>query len=294
MRIERRNTILGAILALAVIVAAAGPALSQPVKVWEATGFKQPESVLYDETRGMLYVSNINGAPPEKDGNGYISRLAPGGFVITEQWVGGLDAPKGMALRGNLLYVSDIDQLVAIDINAGQVAARYPAPGAKFLNDVTVDRAGRVYVSDMMDDAIYVLDQGKFAVWLKDPALASPNGLLAEANRLVVAAWGVRSDGFATKTPGRLKTVALESKAIASLGDGAPLGNLDGLESDGRGSYIVTDWVAGSLLRITQSGFTELLLDLNPGSADLEFIGPQNLAIIPMMHDGTVVAYRVD
>jgi sugar lactone lactonase YvrE len=280
--------------ALALFTFSVATALSQPTMLWETAGFKQPESVLYDAPRGVFYVSNVNGSPPEKDGNGYISMVAPGGIVVSEEWVAGLDAPKGMAIRGNLLYVSDIDQLVVIDVDAAQVVARYTAPSAKFLNDVAVDSAGRVYISDMLDDAIYRLDSGTFGVWLKDPALASPNGLLVEGDRLVVGAWGVRTDGFSTKVPGHLKTVAIDSKAISSLGAGNPVGNLDGVEADGQGSYLVTDWISGGLFRIAPSGFWEKLLDLNSGSADLEYIGQQKLAVIPMMNDGVVVGYELE
>ena len=45
-------------------------------KVWETEKvLKIPESVLYDEIRNQIYVSNINGKPTEKDGNGFISLL---------------------------------------------------------------------------------------------------------------------------------------------------------------------------------------------------------------------------
>ena len=294
MRNKQRQTLVVGALALAVFAASAGTASTQPAKVWETAGFKEPESVLYDARRGVLYVSNVNGAPPEKDGNGYISMVAPGGLVVSEKWVSGLDAPKGMALDGDLLYVSDIDQLVAINVNSARVVGRYLAPSAKYLNDVTVDDAGRVFVSDMLDDAIYVLDQGTFGLWLQDKALASPNGLLAEGNRLVVGSWGVRTGGFSTKVPGHLKSVALDTKAISSLGAGNPVGNLDGVESDGQGSYLVTDWIGGGLFRISPSGFYEKVLDLNSGSADLEYIGSRKLAIIPMMNDGIVAAYRLE
>ena len=33
------------------------------------------ESVLYDQDQDVLYVSNINGAPDGKDGNGFISKV---------------------------------------------------------------------------------------------------------------------------------------------------------------------------------------------------------------------------
>jgi hypothetical protein len=55
----------------------------------------------------------------------------------------------------------------------------------------------------------------------------------------------------------------------------------------------VTDWMNGALFRISAEGEVEELLDLNQGSADHEVIEDRNLVIIPMMNDGTVVAYRL-
>ena len=40
-----------------------------------STGFKTPESVLWDATRSVWYVTNINGSPLGKDDNGFIVRL---------------------------------------------------------------------------------------------------------------------------------------------------------------------------------------------------------------------------
>lgn len=72
------------------------------------------------------------------------------------------------------------------------------------------------------------------------------------------------------------------------------VGNLDGLEAGGRGSFLVTDWMAGGLFRIAPSGEADLLLDLNQGGADLEYIAAQGLVIVPMMMDGKVTAYKIE
>lgn len=262
-------------------------------KIWEAPGFKNPESVIYDAKRKVLYVSNVNGNPPEKDGNGFISRVSPDGKLLDAEWIKGLDAPKGLAISRDRLYVTDIDALVEIDLNRGVIHKKYPAQ-AKFLNDAAVDNQGRVYVSDMLDDAIYRLADGKFDLWLKDSKLESPNGLYAERGRLVMGAWGVMTEGFSTQVPGHLKTISLRDKKIESLGSGAPVGNLDGVESDGHGAYFVTDWMAGKLFLIKPSGDAVELLKLEQGSADLTYIKDKKLLIIPMMSGTMLIAYRVE
>lgn len=273
----------------------AGFAAPQLTKLWELDGLKNPESVVYDAQRGVLYVSNVNGAPPEKDGNGFISRVSPDGKLLDESWVSGMNAPKGLALHGDKLYTADIDTLVEIDVAHGKVLHRYAAPQAKFLNDVTIDRQGRVYVSDMLDNTIYRLADGRFELWLKDEALESPNGLYAEHDRIVEGAWGAMTgEGFNTKTPGHLKTIALRDKKISSLGGGKPIGNLDGVAANGRGAYFVTDWVAGKLFHVSPTGDTELLLEPGQGSADLSYVKDKKLLLVPMMSTNQLLAFRVN
>lgn len=266
--------------------------ISEPVEVWEVDGLDSPESVAYDPGMRVLYVSNINGAPTEKNGAGYISRLCMDGRVLDRHWATGLNAPKGMAVVGERLYVADIDQLVVIDTASGEVVGRYPAPGAKFLNDVAVTGEGDVYVSDMFDDAIYQLSFGKFGLWLKDKALQSPNGLYARRGHLVVAAWGERTEGFDTRVSGSLKTVAYEEKRIVDLTP--PLGQLDGVEADGRGRYLVSDWMAGKVYLVGPTGDVRLLLELEQGTADIGYVVEDRLLLVPRMLAGKVTAFRLE
>jgi sugar lactone lactonase YvrE len=276
------------------LLLAGGAFAAEPQPVWQATGLDGPESAVFDEAAGVLYVSNVNGKPNAADGNGYIARLSAEGKVLEKRWVTGLDAPKGMALHEGKLYVSDIDQLVVIDTAKGKIEAIYDAQGATFLNDVTAGDDGRVFVSDMAQNQIWVLDGPLFGLWLQDPALQNPNGLLAEPDRLLVAAWGeMNPKDFSTKVPGHLKAVDYGTKAVTDLGD-RPVGNLDGLEADGNGGYLATDWMNGGLYRIDASGKAEMLMDLNQGSADHEYLESESLAIIPMMMDNAVAAYKVE
>ena len=282
-------------LALASSLLAAAPAGAAVLtQVWEAAGLKAPESAVHDPARNVIYVSNVNGEPDGRDGNGFVSRLSPEGKVVELEWVKGLDAPKGMALVGDTLFVADIDTLVAISTADGSVRQRYPATGAKFLNDVTADGQGRVYVSDMLTDTIWALEGDRFSAWLQDDALENPNGLLAENGRLLVGSWGRMTDGFQTKVPGHMKAVDVATRKVSDMGDPAPVGNLDGVEPDGRGGYTVTDWLNGAIFHVAADGKATLLLDLNQGSADHEFIEKDRLVVLPMMMDGKVVAYRLD
>lgn len=283
------------LLCAATMVAVSVPGLcvaAELKEVWRAEGFKQPESVVFDAERKALYLSNIDGEPTNKDGKGYIAKLSPDGKVTAEEWVTGLNGPKGLGLSGDRLYVADIDRLVVVDVGKGSIAKVYEAPEAKFLNDVAVGEDGRVFVSDTVTNTIYALDGDTFGVWLKSDDLAGPNGLYLEDGKLIVASWG-RGEMMSAK-PDHLRTVDLKSKEIASLGDGTPIGNLDGVELDDNGDYLVTDWVAGALFRVEPSGKAEQLLDLNQGSADLLYKDGEKLVLIPLMQDGVLAAYRFE
>ena len=264
-------------------------------ELWSLDGFRNPESVAWDAERGVLYISNVAGEPLERNGEGFLSIVSLDGEMIRPDWVTGLNAPKGLAVDGSTLYVTDIDRLVAIDLESGTVAGTWQGQDAIFLNDPAVAEDGRVFVSDMLRHAIYVLDGDSFSMWMEDEALQHPNGLKVEDARLIVAPWGQDlQENFTTRVGGHLITVNLENREIAALGTGAPVGNLDGLEPDGEGNWLVTDWIGGRLLRISPDGGFEELIDLPMGSADLEYVPGQRLAIIPLMLDGRVVAYSLE
>ena len=70
-----------------------------------------------------------------------------------------------------------------------------------------------------------------------------------------------------------------------------PFANIDGLELDGRGGYIVTDYLAGKVLHVSGSGESRELRAFMPGTADLAFVTAGNVAIVPHMNDNKVAAY---
>lgn len=256
-------------------------------------GLNTPESVIYDATRERLYVSNVQGVPNEKDGKGYIATVSLDGKLLEKEWVKDLNAPKGMVIQGDKLYVSDIDALVEIDIPTAKVAHRYEAKAAKFLNDVTADTQHNIYVSDMFDDKIYCLCGGKFELWLSSPDLAAPNGLLAEKDRLVVGSWGKLKEGFATEVPGYLKAIDYKTKKITALGSDKPFANLDGVEPDGKNGYYVSDWMAGTLFHCDAQGHATELMKLKQGSADIHYLAAKHLLFVPMMMENALKALNL-
>lgn len=286
MRVSRIATLA---LAMALGTCAAS---AEPTKLWEASGFQNPESALPDVAGGILYVSNVAGGPGDKDGNGFISKLTLDGKVTAEKWVTGLDSPKGLALVGNKLFVADLAQLVEIDVATGAITARHQAPGAKILNGISADAEGRIYVSDWPGSAIWRFADGKLEKWLESDTLKDPNGLHVDGDKLFVAAWGKMSPDFSTKVPGNLLVVNLADKTVANVGSGTPIGNLDGIDPLDADSFLVSDWVAGKIRQISRSGEAKEVLTISQGTADLNFDPASRTAYIPLMVDGKVVAYK--
>ena len=272
----------------------AATASAEPKQLWELTGVKAPESAVADLTSGVIYVSSIDGKPLDKDGNGFISQVSLDGRMIKADWITGLDAPKGLALRKGKLYVADIDQLVEIDVKEGKILKKYPAKDAKFLNDVAISSDDQVFVSDTGTDTIWKLADGKFESWLQNETLAGPNGLLVQGDQLIVAGFGKMGEVGPTG-PGPLLSVALADKTIKPFAEGKPLGNLDGLEALDATHFLVTDYIAGGLFTIdAETGKMDKLIPLPSGSADLTYIPASKTVLIPLMNDNKLVAYKIE
>jgi DNA-binding beta-propeller fold protein YncE len=277
-------------------------------KLWETpANLKNPESVAYAAQQNVLFISNVNGKPDQKDQNGFISKVSPSnGNIIELNWVTGLNAPKGIAVSndGTKLYVSDITDLVEIDIASGKIVKRFNAQGSAFLNDVVGDNQGNIYVSDTGTNTIYKLDtnfgnstsSSSLQAWLQSPQLNGPNGLLVDnnQNKLIVVSLGPLS-----KPGGGIEVVDLKNKTISSLGkegSTSPLGGLDGIESNAAETqYYVTDNPAGKVYTVNADGTGYVtLIDLHTqGAADLGAIPGQSTIIIPLMQDNKLIAYKL-
>jgi hypothetical protein len=259
------------------------------------TGFENPESAPYDVATGFFYVSNIGPGPINplgREPDGYLSRVSAAGSLLDAKWVTGLRSPKGIHRWGNDLLVADVGQLVVVDVAAARIKETIDLDGlgAKFPNDVTVDdRTGDAFVSDTGRNMIYRLPAGssKPEVWLQSDKLENPNGVFVDGDKLMVAGYGVDPDGDgpAGRGPGRVLVVDMATKAVAPLGDMAPLGNLDGIEK------LDNDWIVGDntghVWKVTPDGKATDLAKI-AHAADLGLRRGDRLAAVPTLSDNTV------
>lgn len=266
---------------------------AQAGELWRAIGFEQPESALVDAAHNRIVVSNIVGNPGAADGNGYLSLLSMDGKVIARHWVDGMDAPKGMAISGDKLYAADITKVRVVDLASGRLVETIDVPGAVFLNDMTEDGAGKLYVSDMLADTIYRIDGDRPEPFVKDPLLASPNGVFADDGRLIVASWGkgINKTDFSTAEPGGLLSVDLATKKVTPLPGAQNFADLDGVIAMGDTIY-ATAYMTGTLYSYKPGRAPTAVAQFKPGSADIGTDGEK--IFVPLMGEGEVVALSLD
>ena len=252
---------------------------------------KTPESMLYDVGRDMYMVSNINGKPAEADDNGYLTVINPDGSNeranANWKWIMGempdikLDAPKGLAISGDTLYVADITVVRRFEAKAGKQKDDVKIDGVTFLNDITPDGAGGVYVSDTgVDaelkpsgtDAIYHVDKdGNVKPVIKNKDLGGPNGLWFDGKATI---WVV------TFRSGELYDVDLKGKKGKPLK--LPKGQLDGIVGglDG-GDMLISSWEGKCVYRGKPGGEWKPIVEDVESPADIDYDPKRKRLLIP-------------
>ncbi|PKQ68499.1 hypothetical protein BZG01_04615 [Labilibaculum manganireducens] len=245
--------------------------------------FCKPESALYDNSRQIIYVSNINGKYLAKDGNGFISRIKTNGEIDSLKWVEGLDNPQGMGLYKNKLYVADINRVVQINTVTAKIENVFVVDSAKFFNDIASDSNGDIYISDCFGNKIYKISDGKIKVWLDDNFLSGSNGLLCTNDDVLLL-------NMNDKTAYAINKLTKKYNKIFSGID-----NLDGIVSDSSSGFFVSGAWQGQIFHIDSYGDKKLIIDLGKEkiiTADIEYIANEKLLIIPTLYK-TVIGYKL-
>lgn len=293
--------------------AAVSTSVTQVTRVTRATrvatveGFRTPESVLYDPAQDVWYVSNINGQPLDHDGNGYISRLASDGTVRDSMFIAGgrngvaLDAPKGMAITGDTLWVADIDKVRAFSKTTGQplFTVDFTALNATFLNDVAVAPDGNIYITDTSIlfnpdgstshpavDKIFVIrnvSRRMGTVADQGDRFGRPNGIAWDAthSRFLVVSFGAPT--VLSWTPGALKPPT-------TVATGA--GQFDGVVALPDGRALVSSWADSSVSVLDGSSLTRLISDV-PAPADIGLDAQHMRLGIPLFTSGKVEFWQL-
>ena len=263
-------------LCLSVVLHAQTPVLE---KIWETDSIVAiPESVLPDATGKTLFVSLIDGGAWDIDGKGGVGKLSTDGKTYNGTWITGLNAPKGLGRFGNRLYVADVTEVVVIDIKAGKIEKKIPIEGAQGLNDITVDKNGRVYVSDSRTGKVFKIEKDVPKLYMDN--LNGVNGLMASGSELYIAA---RKEVILADAAGATRTITT-----------VPNGG-DGVELAGNGDLVVSEWV-GYIYYVHADGKKDLLLDTHvekKNTADIYYDKAAKILYVPTFNAKRVTAYRL-
>lgn len=269
----------------------AGPQTPPPVSersVPSSSGFKTPESVIYDDGSDVYLVANVNGSPTALDDNGFISQVNPDGSLRNLMFISGtenavtLNAPKGMALEAGVLYVTDINTVRKFDAKSGTALGTTELPRATFANDITFAPEGAAFVSDSGlefrdgqllptgTDAIYRLDGERVSVVASGKHLEQPNGLLYMDGTLWCASF----------SSNKLRQLSLQGEVLTTIA--MPGGALDGIVTLPDGQMVVSSWEAQSLFVGSPSKGFGLLRKHLAAPADIGFDAGRNRLLIPL------------
>lgn len=251
------------------------------VQVWLTEGLSVPESVLVYRSgkANFLFVSQIDGDPSATDGKGGIAKLNFNGEIADKEWVTGLNAPKGMAQFDGKLYVADINELVIINIKSAEIEKKIAVPGAQFLNDVTVDSKGIIYISDTKTGKIHRYQNDLLDEYATK--MESANGLKAVGSHIIVGA-GTHLY-LVDKNKNKLQIASGFAQAI------------DGVESTSNGAFLVSCW-PGLIYYVHLDGKFDLLLDSQKegiNTADIAYDETSKMLYVPNFSKNSVTAYKV-
>lgn len=263
-------------------------------------GFMTPESVLHDSIADVYLVSNINGSPTEDDDNGFISRVTPDGQVGNLRWIDGADpsfnlhAPKGMAIRGDTLFVADLECLRMFHRVSGTAEGVLCLEGVTFLNDVAVGPEGSIFVTDTgMEmgadgnltpsgtDAVYryPVRQGlQGATIAKNANLGGPNGIAVGSRGIFVVTF--RTGEIMALTPSGDRTTVLPGSANRQL---------DGIVFLPDGGFLFSNWADSSVWRVGGDGAVTQIVQDVASPADIGYDARRNRVLIPLFTENRVV-----
>ena len=255
-------------------------------------GFIQPEAVRYDPDQDVYFVNSWgNGDAGAKDNNGFISRMAPDGTIERVRFIAGgtagatLNAPRGMTIVGDTLWVVDADAVRAFNRRTGAplTTVDFSAFKLGFLNDIAAG-PDALYLTDTGTNRIYRIKGGRVTLALEDSALGGPNGITWDANnrRFIVVPYGGESV---------IKAWAAGSKALSEIGrsGGAMFDGVEVLPGD----RVLVASQKDSSLHLFSGGTGRAIIRTGGAPADIAVDTKRNRVAVPFVDRNLVEIWQL-
>jgi hypothetical protein len=275
-------------------------------------GLSHPESVISNGK--MTFVSNLGEKvePNKRDEDGFISKFDAKGKELAHQFIVGLNAPKGMALVKDVLYVADIDQIRGFKVKDGKevVTIDLADIGSVYLNDIVAIDEKTLIVSATDIHKLIKVDlktkKGEELSIAKLPTMGC-NGLAFDSEKKILYVVGM---GGKVTQGDDLVDVFGEMGAIDMTKEpakwtykrlGKATGMFDGVAIYDEKTLLVTDWRGGQgkgcvwkVDRLSGKNTEAIKMGNYGGPADFYFDAKSNSVMIPDLLGDSVYPVTVD
>lgn len=269
-------------------------------------GLHDPESVRYDAEQDVFFVSNMAGFGSLKDDNGYIVRVRAAGAGPVEMFVEGgrggvtLNAPKGMTIQGDTLWVTDIDVVRGFHRRTGAPVATidFSAVAPVLLNDIAAGSDGTLRVTDtgihmvyegnihVGGDRIFSVGPGHAVTTIAEgPHLYEPNGVVwdSTSQKWLVVSFNRFRGEIAT-----MSAASDSARHVVRRGKG----QLDGVEVTPGGRTVFSSW-ADSSIHVLLDGRDVRVIRQVPEPADIGLDTRRRRVLIPLTVLGQVQVWEL-
>lgn len=247
--------------------------------ITKAQQYSGPESVEFDSLNDRWLVANTQSHQIiARDSNGILT-VFKSGFI---------NGPYGLEISGDTLFccsgsfvkgylLSDATEVFSINT------------GAAFLNGITHDNSGNLYVTDFSNKTIIRINVPAQAdSIIANNLIQSPNGILFDDvnNRCVFVNWG-------SSAP--VKAIDLSTYSVTIISS-TTLNNCDGIAMDALGNYYISHWGGQSIAKFDNQ-FNLLSANYITGMsnpADISFNSSKDTLAIPNSSANTVAFVPVN
>jgi len=190
--------------------------------------YNGPESVEYDYSNDRWLIGNVNSHEVlARDESGNLTVLIPAGSI-------GSAGPYGIEIVDNVLYACCGSRVKGFDLTSLDEVFNVNT-GGTFLNGITHDSSGNLYVTDFSAKVIYKIDiAAETSNNIASNLVQSPNGIIFDEanNRCVFVNWGANAP---------IKALDLSDNSVSTIAT-TNYTNCDGIAQDGNGDFYISIW----------------------------------------------------